>query len=157
MPHSEQFSLAACGPALEPMVATLLPHARQPRESCTRKPMIDASADDVAVSADDDNGGSEGKRSSCIMQPQSRRPLGTPSRWRLEPCRGKASCSLSKSCRLRGCLGLGYIGGANLPTSPVVEVEGFEPSRAVLSGRCPASFATPKMRKRPCLAAGPFS
>src|SRR5262245_22992977 len=76
MPHSAQFSLAACVPARDWMVATLLPHARQPRESCTRKPMMGASADGDVVSADDDNGGSEGKRLSCIVQPQSRRPLG---------------------------------------------------------------------------------
>jgi hypothetical protein len=57
---------------------------------------------------------------------------------------GKHQVALSKFCRLRGCPGLGYTDGANHAVSPVVEVEGFEPSRALLSGRCPASFATPR-------------
>ena len=55
MLHSAQLSRAACGPALEPMMARLLPQARQPCGVCTRSPIMGEFANGGAVSNDDDD------------------------------------------------------------------------------------------------------
>jgi hypothetical protein len=63
VPHCAQSRRCACGPLLEPMIAIWLPQ-RQARGIRTFSPMM-GEADDVAVSAADDDGEGVGKRSSC--------------------------------------------------------------------------------------------
>src|SRR5215831_10057065 len=64
LPHCVQSRRCACGPLLEPMMAIWLPQ-RQPRGIRTFRPTMGDRADDGVVSADEDNGEGEGKRSSC--------------------------------------------------------------------------------------------
>jgi hypothetical protein len=59
VPHCVQSRRCACGPLLEPMVATWLPQ-RQARGSVTRRPMIGELEDGA-----DEGGDEEPKKSSC--------------------------------------------------------------------------------------------
>jgi hypothetical protein len=59
VPHCVQSRRCACGPLLEPMVATWLPQ-RQARGSVTRRPMMGEVEDGA-----DEGGDEEPKKSSC--------------------------------------------------------------------------------------------